>query len=127
VKKDVAIYIVLLAAALALQYAVELYWGATLALTARPLVPWVIDAVSYGVLGGVAWIVLRSRSIPLRVFLLALIAIIPHAMFEITHGSDPAYAYIGLLFIVPDLIWISLGAGIAVVLAPRLLSPKTLP
>lgn len=126
-KKDVAIYIAVLAVALALQYTVELYWGATLALSARPLVPWVIDAVSYGVLGGVAWIVLRSRPVPVRIVFLVLIAVIPHVLFEITHGSDPAYPYIGLLFIVPDLIWVSLGAGIASVLVPKLSAKKTLP
>jgi len=119
-KKDFVTYVALLAAALVLQYTVELYWSATFALSTRTLVPWLIDAISYGVLGGLGWIVLRKRSLSLRVILLALIAVLPHVSFEITHGSDPAYPYIGLLFIVPDLIWISIGAGIAAMLASRM-------
>jgi hypothetical protein len=125
VKRDLTIYVAILVVAVAIQYVIELQWGAALALDARPLVPWIIDAVLYALLGALAWMTLRSRSLSLRILFLALVAVVPHVMFEITHGSDPAYPYIGLLFIVPDLVWVAIGAGVAAVLAPKMLGSKT--
>jgi hypothetical protein len=125
VKKDLTIYLAILVVAVAIQYLIELRWGATLALEGRPLVPWIIDAVVYATLGALAWMTLRSRTVFLRILLLALVAVMPHVMFEITHGSDPAYPYIALLFIVPDLVWVSLGAGLVAFLASRMMSSKT--
>lgn len=124
-KRDLTIYVAILVVAVAIQYVIELQWGAALALDARPLVPWIIDAVLYALLGALAWMTLRSRSLSLRILFLALVAVVPHVMFEITHGSDPAYPYIGLLFIVPDLVWVAIGAGVAAVLAPKMLGSKT--
>jgi hypothetical protein len=125
-KKDLAIYVGVLAVALAVQYTVELYWSATLALKTRAIVPWIIDAVWYLALGAIAGVALRSWRMPSRIPLLALVSVLPHLMFEITHGSDPAYPYIGLLFIIPDLLWIAIGAGLAVALTRRMQAEKTI-
>ena len=123
-KKDLIIYLAILVIAIAVEYAIERQWGAALALEARPLVPWIIDAVLYVFLGAVAWMTVRSRSISIRILLVALVAIVPHVIFEIMQGSDPAYPYIGLFFIVPDLVWVAIGAGLAAVLASRGLSSR---
>lgn len=123
-KRDVTIYLAILVVAIGVQYLIELQWGATLALDVRPLVPWIIDAVLYVVLGAVAWMALSSRSVSLRMLLVALVAVVPHVVFEITHGSDPAFPYIGLLLIMPDLVWVSIGAGLAAVLASKVLGSR---
>lgn len=112
-KKDLWGYVAILAAALLLQYVVELKWSATLALRSAAITPWVIDIAAYVVFGAAAGLVLRGRLLRWRVLLLALIAIVPHVAFEITHGSDPAYPYIGLMFIVPDLVWTMVGGALA--------------
>lgn len=125
-KKDLAIYVGVLAVALAVQYTVELYWSATLALKTRAIVPWIIDAVWYVALGAIAGVALRSWRMPSRILFLALVAVLPHVMFEITHGSDPAYPYIGLIFIIPDLLWVAIGAGLAVALTRRMQAEKTI-
>lgn len=118
-KKDLIAYCAILVAVVAIQYAIELLWGATLALHTSPLIPWIIDAVVYLTLGGLAWASLRARPVSVRLPLLALVAVLPHVLFEITHGSDPAYPYIGLLFIVPDLFWVLIGAGIVALMTAR--------
>jgi hypothetical protein len=125
-KKGLAIYVGVLTVALAVQYTVELYWSATLALKMRAVVPWIIDAVWYVALGAIAGVALRSWRMQSRIPLLALVAVLPHLMFEITHGSDPAYPYIGLLFILPDLLWVAIGAGLAVALTRRMQAEKTI-
>jgi hypothetical protein len=125
-KKDLAIYVAVLVAALTVQYTVELYWSATLALKTRAIVPWIIDAAWYIALGAIAGVALRSWRMQARILLLALIAVLPHVMFEITHGSDVAYPYIGLIFIIPDLIWVTIGAGLAVALTRRMQTEKTI-
>lgn len=124
-KRDLTIYLVILLAAVAVQYAVELQWGSQLALGTRPVLPWIIDAVLYAALGASAWTTLRSRSIPLRLACLTLVAVLPHVAFEVTHGSDPAYPYIGLLLIVPDLVWVAIGAGISALFIRRSTNPRT--
>jgi len=118
-KKDLATYLAVLVLVVAIKYVIELQWGATLAFDARPLVPWIIDAAVYLILGGLTWMALWTRPISLRILLLALVAVVPHVMFEVTHGSDPAYPYIGLLFIAPDLVWVSIGAGAAAFITSR--------
>ena len=109
-------YFALLTIAIVFEYTAELHWGAKLALSSRPLVPWVIDAIAYAVLGGFAWLTLPSGSASLRILMLALIAVVPHVLFDMTHGSDPAYPYIGLVFIIPDVLWVAIGAAIAFVI-----------
>ena len=118
-KKDLWGYVVILATALLLQYLVELKWSGTLALKSAGIVPWTIDIVAYVAFGAVAGLALRHRALRWRLLLIALIAIVPHVVFEITHGSDPAYPYIGLIFIVPDLIWTMIGAALATALTRR--------
>jgi hypothetical protein len=125
VKRDLTIYLVILVVASAVDYLIERQWAPVLALEAKPLVPWIIDAVLYVFFGAVAWMTLRSRSLSIRIPLVALVAVVPHVVFEITRGSDPAYPYIGLLFIVPDLVWVAIGAGLAALLASRVLSSRT--
>lgn len=126
-KRDLIAYFAILVAAVAIQYLIELQWSATLALHANPWIPWIIDAAVYLTLGGLAWASLRARSRHVRLTLLALVAVLPHALFEITHGSDPAYPYIGLILIVPDLIWVSIGAGIVALVAARRSSSSAAP
>jgi len=118
-KKDLWGYVAVLAAALLLQYIVELKWAATLALKSTGIVPWTIDIVAYVAFGVAAGLVLRDRPLRWRLLLVALIAIVPHVAFELTHGSDPAYPYIGLMFIVPDLVWTMIGAALAAALTRR--------
>jgi uncharacterized protein YuzE len=119
VKRGLATYIAVLAAAVCVQYLVEVYLSAKLALETRAVVPWILSAVWYAALGAAAAIALRSWRIWSRVLLLALIAVLPHMVFEITHGSDPAYPYIGLFMIIPDLLWVAVGAVIATMLLHR--------
>lgn len=112
-------YLAVLAAALLLQYVVELKWSATLALESAAIVPWTIDIVAYVAFGVAAGLTLRDRPLRWRLLLIGLIAIVPHVLFEITHGSDPAYPYIGLMFIIPDLVWTMIGAALAAALTRR--------
>jgi hypothetical protein len=118
-KKDLAGYIAVLAAAVIAHYAIELYSSSLFGPPSATFLPWMASAVWYIVLGSLGWITLRSRRMVSRLGLLALIAVVPHVAFEITHGSDPAYPYIGLLFIVPDLLWLAIGAGITAAVTRR--------
>jgi hypothetical protein len=118
-RKDLWGYVVILLAALVLQYVVELKWSATLALKSAAIVPWMIDIAAYVAFGAAAELVLRARPFRWRLLLLAMIAVVPHVVFEATHGSDPAYPYIGLVLIVPDLAWTMLGAAVAAALMRR--------
>lgn len=123
-KRDLTIYLAILVVAVVIQYVIELRWGASLGLYARPLVPWMIHAILYGVLGAMVGLSLRSRSVRLRILFASLIPVVAHAIFELTHGSDPAYPYIGLLLIVPDLVAAGVGAGLATVIVSRMVRPK---
>ena len=116
-KKDLWGYAAILVAALVLQYVVELKWSAALA-TSSGIVPWTIDIVAYLAFGAAGGLLLRDRPLRWRLSLLALIAVVPHVVFEVTHG-DKAYPYIGLIFIIPDLLWTMIGAALAAALARR--------
>ena len=118
-KKGLVAYSVVLLAAIVLQYAVELYLPWKPVLGSWSALPWAIDILSFALFGGVAWVALRPWSTGSRIAMMALIAVLPHALIEITHGSDPAYPYIGLLLIVPDLLWVALGAVIALLFSRK--------
>lgn len=124
-KRDLAIYVAVLLMATVIKYVIEIQWGSHLALGTRTLLPWIIDLTVYGTLGALAWTILRSRAIGVRLVLLALVAALPHLAFEVTHGSDPAYPYIGLLFIVPKLVWVAIGAGSATLFISKVRASET--
>ena len=118
-KKGLAAYLMVLVAALVLEYIVELRFSTKLALETNAIVPWAIDAAMYLVFGAAAAFALRSWRLPHRILLLALVAALPHVALQMTHGSDQAYPYIGLFLIVPDLLWVAIGAGVLAVLLRR--------
>jgi hypothetical protein len=118
-KRGAIIYGLCVATAVALAYAVELYLPFKPMFGSWSLVPWLIDIGSYTVLGGITWIALRSVRLVARIALISLVAILPHVLPELAGRTDPAYPHIGLLLIVPDLVWIALGAAIAALIASR--------
>ena len=111
-------------AAVLFQYAVEHY------LPFRPfggswsVLPWTIHIFAYAVLGAIAWRALRAHSLVPRVTLLSLVGILPHLVPELAGQTDPAYPHIGLVFIIPDLLCVALGAGIARALDTRVSASK---
>jgi hypothetical protein len=57
--------------------------------------------------------------------LLSLVAILPHVLPELMGQTDSAYPHIGLLFIVPDLLWVALGAAITALLTSKISTANT--
>ena len=112
-KTDLVGYAVLLITAVLMEYAAEVKWSAEIALSWPPILPWLVDAVAYALLGSFAWLALRARPLRIRVLLLALIAVVPQVGLEILIGRDSAYPYIGWIFMILDLLWIAIGAGTA--------------
>lgn len=112
-------------AAVVFQYAVQHYlpyrpfWGSW------SLLPWSIHIFAYAMLGAIAWYALRPHSPFLRIALLSLVGILPHLVPELAGQTDPGYPHIGLLFIVPDLVCVALGAVIAGVLGSKRSTPKS--
>lgn len=119
-RRDLLIYLAILALATAIQYALEFLLTGYLRTYGWPMIPWILNAVLYGILGASAWLTLVQRSLVQRIALVGFVAVVPHLTYEITHGSDPAYPYIGLLFIVPDLVAAGIGAGLSAVFRWRL-------
>jgi hypothetical protein len=119
VRKGLGTYLAVLVVGVLIQYIVELGFSTELALKSTPLFPWVLDAILYVAYGAAAAFALRSWRLAPKVGLFVLLAALPHVVLEITHGSDPAYPYIGLLLIVPDLLWVAVGALITSVIISR--------
>lgn len=118
-KRGFVVYCLTVLVAVAAAYAVELYLPFRPMLGSWTLVPWLIDIGLYALLGGIAWVALASFRLLSRMGLLSLLAILPHLLPELTGKTDPAYPHIGLLFIIPDLLWIALGAVIAALITSK--------
>jgi len=111
-------------AAVVVQYAVQYYlpfkpfWGSW------SLVPWSIHILAYSMLGAIGWHALRTHSLVPRIALLSLVGVLPHLVPELLGQTDPAYPHISLLFIIPDLLCVAVGAVIAGAIASKLSASK---